>query len=94
VLDGVEQIFGNIAGGKAFGSVGGFLGTAAMAFNTVKNAGKINLGREAVNILSNPTAVTGIINNVGGLLGSVIPKSGGSATTGTIATAKKLVGGG
>lgn len=94
VLDGIEQIFGNVADGKAFGSVGGFLGTAAMAFNTVKNARNLNLGREAVNILSNPTAVTGIINNVGGLLGSVIPKSGGSGVQTTIATAKKLFGGG
>lgn len=94
VLDGIEQIFGNVAGGKAFGSVGGFLGTAAMAINTVRNAGNLNLGREAVNILSNPANVTGIINNVGGLLGSVIPKGGTGNNSTTTATPKNLTGGG
>lgn len=94
VLDGIEQIFGNVAGGKAFGSVGGFLGTAAMAVNTIRNGGNLNIGREITNILSNPANVTGIVNNVGGLLGSVIPKGGTGSTSTVVASAKKLLGGG
>jgi hypothetical protein len=84
VLDGVEQIFGAVADGSAFGSVGGFLGTAVKAFNTVKNAGKLNVKNEIGGILSNPSQVSGIIKGVGGLLGTSFPRS---ADTGSVTTA-------
>jgi hypothetical protein len=80
VLDGLESIFGDVAGGSAFGSVGGFLGTAIAAVNTAKNIGKLSkssLQAEAIGLLSSPAAIGGIINTVGGTLGSVFPRNNG-----------------
>jgi len=93
VLDGLEQVFGDVAGGSAFGSVGGFLGTAIKAINTAKNfksLSKEGLKQEAINILSNPATVRGTINTVGGIVGAAFPKNSGTAT-GTTATQKRLV---
>lgn len=45
LLAGMETIFGNIADGSAFGSIGGIIGTAATAYNMVNNAKGMNLGK-------------------------------------------------
>ena len=95
VLDGLESIFGNVAGGSAFGSVGGFLGTAISAVNTAKNIGKLSsagIRSEVVNILSSPAAVGGIINSVGGVIGSVFPRNNGGNTD-TQATQRSIIPG-
>jgi hypothetical protein len=96
VLDGLESIFGDVAGGSAFGSVGGFLGTAISAVNTAKNIGKLSsagLKSEAINLLSSPAAIGGIINSVGGVIGSVFPRNnGGNADT--EATQRSIIPGG
>lgn len=92
VLDGLEQIFGAVGDGTAFGSVGGFLGTAISAINTAKNIrnlSKDGLKQEAINILSSPANIRGAVNTVGGVLGSVIPKNSNNNGT-TTASAKKL----
>ena len=94
VLDGLEQVFGNVANGTAFSSVGGFLGTAIMAVNTYKNASKINsttLKNEAINILSNPSNIAAGVSTVGGVIGAVFPS--GTANNGqTQATPAKIIG--
>jgi len=78
VLDGLESIFGDVAGGQTFGSFGGFIGTAIKAVNTYNNAKtlpKDALKREAVNILSNPANTVQIASTVGGVVGALFPKS-------------------
>lgn len=92
VLAGLEQIFGNVSDGTAFGSVGGFLGTAISAVNTVKNLNNLSkegLKNEAINILSSPAAISGIIGTVGGVVGSVFPKN--TQNTDTTPAAQKTV---
>jgi hypothetical protein len=92
VLDGLDQIFGNVSSGAAFGSVGGFLGTAIATINTYNNAkglSKEGLKREAVNILSNPNTIRTAVSTIGGVVGAVFPKSGGANTT-TDAVQKNL----
>jgi hypothetical protein len=88
VLDGLESIFGDVAGGSAFGSVGGFLGTAISAVNTAKNIGRLSkagLASEAINLLSNPGTIKGIVNGVSGLAGAAFPtNAGGSDTTNAV----------
>ncbi len=94
VLDGLEQVFGDISGGEAFGSVGGFLGTAIKAVNTYQNfkgLSKESLKQEAVNILSNPATIRGTINTVGGIVGAAFPKNSGTNTS-TSATQRNLLG--
>jgi len=93
VLDGLESIFGDVSSGSAFGSVGGFLGTAISAVNTAKNIGKLSgagIRSEAINLLSSPAAIGGIVNSVGGVLGSVFPRNNGGNND-TPATQKALV---
>jgi hypothetical protein len=78
VLDGVEQIFGDIAGGSTFDSLGGFLGTAIKSVNTYKNfkgLTKEGLKNEAINILSNPANISSAASTVGGVVGAIFPKS-------------------
>lgn len=92
VLDGMEQIFGDVSGGSAFGSVGGFIGTAVKTINTYKNLKNLSIDsikKEAINIISNPTNV---INAVGGIANTVFPKSTNNEVT-TSATQKNLTGG-
>lgn len=89
VLDGLEQIFGNVSDGTAFGSVGGFIGTAIGAINTYKNAKNVNIGRELKNILNNPATISGVVNRVGGIVGAAFPKNtnpnqGANATQKTV----------
>ena len=95
VLDGLESVFGNVSDGSAFGSVGGFLGTAISAANTIKNLNNLSkegLKREAINIISSPAAILGIAGTVGGVVGSVFPKNTQNTNT-TPATQKVLIAG-
>jgi hypothetical protein len=92
VLDGLEQIFGDIGSGAAFDTPGGFIGTLAKTFNTYKNLkslSKDQLAQEAINILSNPGNITAAAQRVGGVVGAIFPKSASTETT-TTATEKKL----
>lgn len=82
VLDGLESIFGDVESGTAFGSLGGFIGTAIKAINVGRNIGNINIGREIRGIISNPNTLKGVINNVSGLVGTSFPKpSSGNGST-------------
>jgi len=94
VLDGIEQVFGNIGSGAAFDSFGGFMGTAISAINTYKNAKSLTsaqLKSEAINILSNPGNISAAVSTVGGVVGTMFPKS--ASTTGTTtATQRNLTG--
>jgi hypothetical protein len=95
VLDGIEQIFGSIGSGVAFDSVGGFLGTAIGAINTYKNVRQLSsaqLKSEAINILSNPRNIGTAISTVGGVVGSVFPKSASTEPT-TTGVRRNLLGG-
>ena len=95
VLDGLESVFGDLANGSTFESFGGFLGTAIKAVNTVKNfrsLTKEGLKSEAINILSNPAAIATAVSTVGGVVGTVFPKSSGNTET-TVATPKIMAGG-
>lgn len=92
VLDGLESIFGNVADGSAFGSIGGFLGTAISAVNTYKNfknLSKDSIKGEVINILNSPEVIRGAVNTVGGIVGAVFPKNS-AQTPSTPATQKKL----
>jgi len=94
VLDGLESVFGDLANGSTFESFGGFLGTAVKAVNTAKNfkALSINsLKNEAINILSNPSNISSAVSTVGGVIGSVFPKSSNNTGT-TTATQRNLTG--
>lgn len=94
VLDGLEQVFGNISSGAAFDSFGGFLGTAIGAINTYKNIqglSKDGLKREAINILSNPGNIATAVSTVGGVVGTIFPKSASTETV-TYAAPRNLTG--
>ena len=94
VLDGLEQIFGDLANGSTFDSFGGFLGTAIKTVNTYKNFSNLTkegLKQEAINILSNPANIATAVSTVGGVVGAVFPKSSSNTDT-TTATAKTLTG--
>ena len=94
VLDGLEQIFGDVAGGEAFGSVGGFLGTAIKAVNTYRNfkgLSKESFKQEAINILNNPATIRGTVNTVGGIVGAAFPKNSGTSSL-TPASQRNLLG--
>jgi hypothetical protein len=95
VLDGLEQIFGDVGSGAAFDSFGGFLGTAIKSINTYKNIqglSKQGLKNEAINILSNPANIATAVSTVGGVVGAVFPKSPGTSTDTTTATPKTFGG--
>lgn len=94
VLDGIESIFGDVAGGSAFSSPGSFLSTAIKAVNTAKNIGNLSsasIKGEVVNILSSPSTVSGIVNTVGGVVGAAFPKNSGTNTN-TPAVQRNLTG--
>jgi hypothetical protein len=94
VLDGLEQIFGDIGSGATFESFGGFLGTAIKSINTYKNfkgLTKDQLKGEAINILSNPQNILTAASTVGGVVGAIFPKSASTTTGTTEATVKKLI---
>jgi hypothetical protein len=78
VLDGLEQIFGDVGSGAAFNTPGGFIGTLAKTFNTYKNLkglSKDQLASEAINILSDPGNISKAIDKVSGVVGTIFPKS-------------------
>lgn len=92
VLDGLESIFGNVANGTAFGSIGGFLGTAISTVNTYKNfknLSKESIKGEVINILNSPETIRGAVNTVGGIVGAIFPKNTAQSST-TTASQKKL----
>lgn len=93
VLDGLEQIFGAVSNGSAFDSPQNFLSTAISAVNTyqnIKSLSKEDLKREAINVLTNPAAVSGIVNTIGGVANTVIKKNDPNAVT-TPAISKPLI---
>lgn len=84
VLAGMEQIFGNVAGGNIFAPKGGFLNTAIAAINTARNLSNLTkegLKQEFANILLTPGGVDAAINTVGGIVGTVFPKNSGTSPT-------------
>ena len=90
VLAGLEEVFGKVGSGEAFDSFGGFLSTAAAAVNTyqnIKNLSKAGLKQEALNIITSPAAISGVINTVGGVVGAVFPKSQNTNTNSETTTA-------
>lgn len=94
VLDGLDQIFGDIGSEAAFKTPGGFIGTVAKTFNTYKNAKNLTkeqLASEAINILSNPRNITSAAQKIGGVIGAVFPKSA-TTETNTNASQRTLVG--
>ena len=94
VLGGIESIFGDVAGGAAFNSPAGFLGTAIKSINTynnVKGLSKDGIARELGQIISSPAAIGGIVNTVGGIAGSIFPKNIPSGDS-IVASAKKFFG--
>jgi hypothetical protein len=95
VLAGLDQVFGNISDGSAFSSPFGFLSTAVTAINTMTNLKSLNkagLKQEALNIITSPAAIGGIVNTIGGVAGSIFPKSQNTNTNNetTLATAKRV----
>lgn len=93
VLDGLEQIFGDVGSGATFDSFGGFLGTAIKSINTYKNIqglSKDGLKREAANILSNPGNIATAVSTVGGVVGAIFPRSPGVPGETTTATSKRF----
>ena len=90
VLSGLESVFGNVADGTAFNSPLGFLSTAVTAVNTMKNLKNLTsagLKNEALNIITSPAAVLGAVGIVGGLVGSVFPKSQNTNANSDVTTA-------
>ena len=93
VLDGIEQVFGAIGDGTAFGSPGGFLGTAIKAVNTYKNfqgLSKDSLKREAINVLTSPSGTETVSNTISGVAGAVWPKNKDNG--GTTQASQKQIG--
>lgn len=99
VLSGIEEIFGSVENGSAFGSVGGFLNTAITAINTaknLKNLTKEGIKGELLGALTSPGGLDAVVNTVGGVVGTIFPSGNSSATTSdtTTATPKILATGG
>lgn len=93
VLDGLEQVFGNIASGAAFDSPAGFLGTVAAGINTYQNAKNLtgkSLISEGFGLLSSPGGITAIAGGITGVAGAVFPKND-DVNTATVATQKTIV---
>ena len=93
VLDGIQQIFGEVGSGASFKTPVGFLGTVAKTINTYKNFQGLSadqLASEAINILSNPANITAAASSVSGVVGAIFPKNSGTDTT-TTATQKSVV---
>ncbi len=83
VLAGMEEIFGSVSGGSAFGSVGGFLNTAISAINTAQNLKNLTsdgIKTELLGALTSPGGIDAVVNTVGGVVGTIFPSGGSSAT--------------
>ena len=94
VLGGIESIFGDVAGGTTFDSPGGFLSTAIKTVNTYNNAKSLSsdkIARELGQIISSPGAVSGIVNTIGGITGSIFPRNAPSGD-GVVASVRKFFG--
>jgi hypothetical protein len=94
VLDGLEQIFGDISSETAFDSPGNFLSTTIKTINTyenIKGLGKDQLKQEAVNILTSPAGIAGAASVITGIGDVVFPKKDPASET-TEASPKTLVG--
>ena len=94
VLGGIESIFGDVAKGSTFDSPGGFLSTAIKTVNTynnVKSLSKAGIGRELGQIITSPAAVSGIVNTIGGIAGSVFPRNAPSGDS-VVASVRKFFG--
>lgn len=94
VLDGLEQIFGDISNRTAFDSPGGFLSTAIKTVNTYNNIrglGKDQLRKEAINILTSPAGITAAAGVVTTVAGTIFPKRDAANET-TEASARTIVG--
>ena len=92
VLDGLESIFGDVSSGSAFESPQNFIGTAIKSINTYRNLKDLSIDSikdEAVNILSNPATIALAVSTVGGVVGSIFPKSN-NATPETTAAPKSV----
>jgi hypothetical protein len=93
VLDGLESIFGDLQSGAAFDIKNvGALATSIAAANTARNASKLSassIAKEALNLISSPSALRNTFNSVSGLIGSTFPKN--SRTTTTVARQKSVV---
>lgn len=85
VLDGLESVFGDLQSGAAFDiRNGGALVAAVAAVNTARNASKLtasSVAKEALNLISSPSALRNTFNSVSGLIGSTFPKNSGTTTT-------------
>ncbi len=96
VLDGLETIFGNIGNGTAFSNPRNFIGTAIASINTYKNASNLSsdqLKAEGIAFITNPRVLSSTLSTVGGVIGSVFPKSAAASNdTTTEATPKKFLG--
>ena len=92
VLDGLEQIFGNVSDGTAFGSLGGFVNTAILAGNVYRNSQRVNVSREIRDIVSNPNNIRGIVNTVSGIAGTVIPRNNQTDSSTTASARNVLYG--
>ena len=91
VLAGITEIFGDVASGNTFDSLGGLVSTAVKAINTYNNASSLTVKKvikEEVGIITNP----GLVNTaISGIIGATFPNSTLTSTT-TTATQKSLVG--
>jgi hypothetical protein len=58
-------------------------------YKNLKGLSKDSIKQEAVNILSNPAAIATAVSTVGGVVGTVFPKSTGTPES-TDATAKRI----
>ena len=93
VLDGLEQVFGDLQSGAAFDvKNGGALRTTIAAVNTARNASKLtasSIAKEFLNVISSPAALRNTLNTTSGLIGTSFPKRSGN--TETTATQRSLV---
>lgn len=93
VLDGLESIFGDVSSGTAFGSVGGFIGTAIKTVNVYQNSKRLSkasvLG-EVVGAITSPAAVRGAVNGVSGLINTAFPKPAAEGAD-TVASPKRII---
>lgn len=90
VLAGMEQIFGDVANGDAFSTLGGLISTAVKAKNTFDNASKLSTSGILTEVAGNITN-PGLSNSGFSALSTdyIIPLL--ETPLGTTATAKKLL---
>lgn len=98
VLAGLEQIFGTTSGTDPTAGGGGFLNTAIAAINTaqnIKNLTSDGIKGELLGVLASPGGLDAAINTVGGVVGTIFPKSANGSVTAdsTTATPRQLMPG-